>query len=260
LLGPDGSPAQSQMYAFASDRFGNVYGSSDGVAMKWLPDGTPVGLGKSNGRNTQPSVANNNGAFAGVDVGGTVGDPVGEFLPFIYRNNQFTRIDIPQLHDITVHGIWDDGTVIGSGVNRVPDYYGNFGSYTWYWKEGQVRFLQGDPDHPIVRDGIDGPSDFITGANTSGWAVGSNIHGASLYDAGGGIYTLQGLLADPEFAARARIDTAYAINDVGQIVVKAFAYDSPPLTDNWYILTPVPEPATSIPLIAGITLLARRRR
>jgi hypothetical protein len=261
LLGPDGNPAQSRLEPVASDRFGNVYGNADGIAMKWLPDGTPQALGKFNGRNTWPTAANNVGALAGVDVAGTAADPAGEFLPFIYRNNQFTRIEVPHLHDITVAGIWDDGTVIGSGVNDVTDSYGNYGRFAWFWRDGVVNYSF-DPENPEgAPHGT--PLEYVRGANTTGLAVGSTLLGGTLFYPDGTEAYLTYLLADPVLAAHAVVSDAYAVNDAGQILVQmgGRGSEAPPFEGSWFILTPVvPEPNLfwALPLVHAT--LRRRRR
>jgi hypothetical protein len=260
LRSPDGQPSPNSMGAGASDGFGNIYGGIDGVATRWSPDGTPTILGQVPNRTTIPVAANDKGMIAGIHRQIDSSDPDPNDRAFIYRNNQFTRIDIPQLHDITVGGIWDDGTVIGSGINSVPDYYGNLGRYIWMWKDGNLSFIEGDPDHPVIQDGVDNPLDAVYGSNTSGWAVGTSPRGGLLFDGSGNSYYINDLLVDRDLAARAGFGYAYAINDSGQIVAKATAFDSPPLTDNWYILTPVPEPAATFPALATMAALTRRRR
>jgi hypothetical protein len=253
-----GQPQQFSLQVSTSDRVGNIYGQADGVAMQWKPDGTAVALGQMNGRFTTVKGANNHGVYVGEDSIYSNGG-LADTQAFIYENNTFSRINIPQLSRITVAGIWDDGTVVGTGVNHVPDYYGNLGRYIWYWKDGNLRFLEGDPEHPVIQYGVDNPLDALYGSNTSGWAIGTSPQGGLLIDGSGNSYYINDLLVDRDLAARANFGYAYAINDSGQIVAQATAFDSPPLTDNWYILTPVPEPVASIPLVAGLALMVRRR-
>jgi hypothetical protein len=257
-----GQPQQFSLQVGTSDKGGNIYGQADGVAMQWKPDGTPVALGQLNGRFTAIKGVNNHGIYVGEDSIHS-NEGLSDTQAFIYQNDSFTRINIPQLSSITVGGVWDDGTVVGTGVNHVPDYYGHLGRYVWYWKGGQIRFLEGDPDHPVINSRTDNPGDFILGSNTSGFAVGSNVNGAILYDNGGTIWNLNDLLVDQAFTIGASLTRAYAINDSGQIVASAGAhFGYPPLDDEWYILTPVglPEPAATLPGLATMAALAPRRR
>lgn len=234
----------------------------------------------------QPLIWKNGGAAQRLDVKGTGGvaldinnhgDIVGT-IRGIKSNGEGGTIGFLQHEGVNTY--FDDFTPIA--LNEKGQILGGrSGSWDyWIWDKGELTELTntGFPENANIQlfnsqgyaaGGYSANAALFTGKdiipmwqgyahamNDSNMVVGlSEYENAMLY-AGGKTYVLDHLMSDPAWSAWTLSD-AFGINNNGDILVRA-TYEGAGYQSAMLLLSPVPEPAMGLMLLAGLALFYRR--
>lgn len=209
---------------------------------------------------------NNHGDIIGT-IRGTKSNGEGGTIGFLQHDGATTYFD-----DFTPIALNQKGQVLGS----------RSGSWS-YWILDQGQFTEmtntGWPENVIIRlfnsqgygAGINSDTaslftghdivpmwhGYVSALNDSNVAVGLNEYENAMLNADGKTYVLDHLLTDPAWSAW-MLDGAYDINNRGDILVHATRDDGTGYIGSVLLLSPVPEPAAGLMLLAGLALLYRR--
>lgn len=162
------------------------------------------------------------------EIVGESQDASGHYHAFVWNNGFMTDIGTAFTANSVAYGINDKGTVIGWVLN---------GSVTGFiWMNGQITML------PFIPTSINNDGEIVGFSDTGFFPIGTPY----LYEAGS-ITDLNSVVSE----VPGTLINAFDINDEGQIVG---GYRTSDGAEHGYLLTPCPEPPTSILLFLALSI------
>ncbi len=251
------------LYAQNSNKCGYVAGTAwngdNSVTphvVTWSPDGTPHDLGVPATGNTNPMISDSGVLYGDTDILQANTFAGQSSVGFVGWGNNMQLITVPGFDAVYVPGLNASGEALVKGISGATV----LSSFTksFVWSSGVLTPLPDVPGSPAYFAG----QSVAMAINDSGTIVGSQGE-AALWDSNLTPYSINDLLM-PDDETAWTIDTAYDINDSGDILASAdrngVDANGLPYLPEPVMLVLVPEPSSAATVLTVVLLIGARRR